>query len=104
MTAGSVLAGSLLAGCTGEEATPVDLDATTSTTAVVTAPPFDDEIDPDDPNAAARSQVVEAARQQCLDDPELDEGVVQLVLEESGEIASEYRVDCDEVRAEQSEG
>lgn len=98
-----LIAGLVLVGCTGEEATPVDLDATTSTT-VVTPPPFDGEIDPDDPNAEARAQVVDAARQQCLDDPELDEGVVRLVLEETGELASEYRVDCDEVRAEESSG
>lgn len=96
----------LASSCSEEEATIIDLDAVSTTTTVdgdtssTTAPPGD-EIDPDDPNAEARQQVIDAARQQCLDDPELDEGVVRLVMAETGELANEYRVDCDEVRAEE---
>ncbi|MEZ5225407.1 MAG: hypothetical protein R2710_01695 [Acidimicrobiales bacterium] len=107
MVAGLVLAG-LGASCSEEKATIVDLNATTTTAAADTATgssvsmaPFTDEIDPDDPNAEARQQVIDAARQQCLDDPTLDEGVVRIVVEATGEIANEYRVDCAEVRAEE---
>ncbi len=102
-------AGVLLAACTSEPATVIDLDAPTTTAtassgssdgSTVTAPPLPDEVDPDDPNAESQQMVIDAARQQCLDDPELDEGVVRIVLEATGEVASEYRVDCDEVRSE----
>ncbi len=103
--------------CTEEKATPVDLDAVPSTAAdsatgsqatdssgTVTSgtmAPLSDEVDPDDPNAEARQQVIDAARQQCLDDPEQVEGVVRIVVADTGEVANEYRVNCDEVRAEE---
>ncbi len=91
-----------MVGCTGEEATVVDLDATTTTAATErsSVPTMSDEVDPDDPNAEARELVVEAARRQCLDDPDLDEGVVRIVAEATGEVANEYRVDCNEVRGD----
>ncbi len=105
---GVVLSGIVVSSCTSEDATIVDLDAVTTTTvsgdsteSSMTMAPFTDEVDPDDPNAEARQQVIDAARQQCLDDPELDEGVVRLVIAETGELANEYRVDCAEVRAEE---
>lgn len=52
----------------------------------------------EDPNAEARQQVIDAAEQQCLDDPDLDEGVVRIVDAETDEVVNEYRVDCDDVR------
>ncbi len=100
------VAGLVFSACTSEEATVIDLDAVTTSTAddagsASLLPPIADEVDPDDPNAEARQQVIDAARQQCLDDPELAEGVVRLIIEATGELANEYRVDCDEIRAEE---
>ncbi len=67
------------------EATTED-DTTTATT--------------EDPNAEVRQQVIDAAEQQCLDDPTLTEGVVRLVDPETDEVVNEYVADCAEVRGQ----
>lgn len=73
---------------------PIDLDATTTTIdPMVGVPPAGD-----DPNAEARQQVEDIVRDQCLSDPDREEGVVQFNLD--GEVVNEYRVPCDEIRAE----
>lgn len=57
--------------------------------------------DPDDINEQSQAKVIELARQQCLDDPDQAEGVVQIVDPGTDEVVNEYRVDCDTVRNEQ---
>lgn len=86
--------------CTeGEEPVPVDLDATTTTTQASSATTATEGTLPeDDPNAEARQMVIDAAEQQCLDDPELAEGVVRIVDPETDQVLNEYVADCDEVR------
>ncbi len=79
-----------LLGCTGEEPIPVDLNETIPSTTL--AP------DPDDPNAAERQRMEDLAAQQCLDDPELAEGVTRLVDPETNEAVAEVTVDCATVR------
>jgi len=82
----------VLAGCSGETAVPIDLD---------NPPVLDDR--PSDPDVthplSPTPQMERLARQQCLDDPTLDEGYIRAVDPAGGAIMSEFSVDCDEVRA-----
>lgn len=80
----------LLMSCGGEDATPIDLDATTSTV----GPLIDD-----DPNAESRQLVQDLAEQQCLDDPAKVEGVIRIVDPDTDEVVGEFLADCAEVRA-----
>ncbi len=82
--------------CTDETATPVDFDAVTTTS--VADPAAGETVD--DPNAEARAEVDRLAREQCLDDPELEVGTVRIVDPTTDEVVSEYVVDCAEVRAD----
>ncbi len=43
-------------------------------------------------------QMREVARQQCLDDPDMDQGYVKAVSPDDGRILSEFEIDCEEVR------
>lgn len=84
----------LATGCSGEAATPID-PANPPTTANLTdvshsLPPTD--------------QMRTAARQQCLDDPNLDAGYVQAVVPETGEVLSEITIECDEVGVSDADG
>ena len=45
-------------------------------------------------------QMRDAARQQCLDDPDLIQGYVKAVSPDDGRILSEFEIDCGDVRAE----
>ncbi|MFV0259886.1 MAG: hypothetical protein ACK5PP_15725 [Acidimicrobiales bacterium] len=78
----------LLAGCTGEDATPIqDVTSTTDLGTPHLLPP--------------NEQMEELARQQCRDDPELEQGEVNAVDPANpDEIISSVVVDCAEVRAE----
>ncbi len=98
---------SLSAACTqGEEPVPIDFDSSstpgddgapsTEGSTVGSAPEVVDDV-----NAEANQMVVDAAEQQCLDDPDKVEGVVRIVAPDTGDVVSEYRVDCSEVRAGQ---
>ncbi len=90
----------LLAGaCTGETATPVDLDADPTTTSTSGAAPGDDDATTDDPNAGERERVRQLAEQQCLDDPDKVEGVIRIVDPVTDQVVSEIVVDCAVVRA-----
>ncbi len=91
-----VFLGMALAGCTGEEPVPIDLNETV-------APPTEPDdatvpVDPNDPNAGERQRMDDLATEQCLDDPSLSEGVVRLVDPETGEAAAEVVIDCATVR------
>ena len=78
------------AGCSGEEAVPLDqLDELPSTTSMVTTPH----------QLAPSEQMRELARQQCLDDPELEQGEVNAVDPANpDQVLSSIVIDCDTVR------
>lgn len=93
-----VLSAAGATSCTGEDADPVDFSST-STSAVADSNDFEiGDID-DGPNAQQNRITLGYAEQQCWDDPELDEGYVQIVDPETNEKVSEVRVDCAELRA-----
>ena len=77
--------------CTTEESTPIDLNATVTTTTSV-VPTFPD----DDPNAAARNQVIELAKEQCRLHPEREFGVVVIADTEGNEV-NRYEFPCAEL-------
>ncbi len=83
-----------LAACTGEEATPIDLQRTVTTSVDATTTT-------EDPNAEVREQAEQLAAEQCLEDPELEKGIIQIVDPDSGEIAGEVIADCAVVRSQQ---
>lgn len=90
-----VLIAVLLAAACGSEAnTQVDLSSTTTGGSESES---GDEID--DPNTEVRQQAQEFADQQCLDDPELEEGVIEIVDPETQELAGRILADCAEVRS-----
>lgn len=76
--------------CTGEEPVPIDLNST--------VPPTTAAADENDPNAAQRQEIQQLAEQQCLDDPDLEEGTVRIVDPATDEIVSELIIPCSEVR------
>lgn len=86
-----LLTATALAGCTDEPTTELDLDGTIPATTVA----------PDeDPNAEARAEVERFARQQCLDDPTLEVGVVVIADAETGEEVNRFELPCDEAVAD----
>ena len=85
--------GALVLGCSGEVATPIDLDNPPQLTDD-TVDPMTDVTHPISPTPEMES----LARQQCLDDPALEEGYVRAVDPETDQIMSEITVDCAEVR------
>lgn len=80
----------IFTSCTKEAATPIDLDAPTTS---ITAP----DLSGDDPNAAARRQIEDLARQQCLDDPTAEMGVIVLADPDTGEEVNRFELPCDEL-------
>ncbi len=78
-------------GCTGEQATPIDPANPPDITSPGDLTDVSHEIQPTD-------QMRDAAEQQCLDDPDLDEGYVQAVDPEDDRILAEIAVVCREVR------
>lgn len=91
VAAGFAICAIVLAGCSGEAAVPID----PSNPPVV-------EVEPPDVTHLIQPtpQMEELARQQCIDDPSLDEGYVEAVDPDSGRVLSEVGVDCAEVRAD----
>lgn len=94
-----------VAACSSEEAEPVDLYATVTTATTEAGGNPHGMIDPvgpegDDVNAETRQMVVDHATAQCLEDPDLAEGIVRMVDPETNEVANELRLNCAEVRAE----
>jgi hypothetical protein len=85
----AIAVGLLAGGCTNEESTPIDLDATTTT---LTPPTLPD----DDPNAQARNQVIEFAKEQCRLHPEREFGVV-VIADSDGNEVNRYEYPCAEL-------
>ncbi len=80
-----------VAGCTNEETTPVEPGAPLPSPAA-TAETTPHLLEPTE-------QMRELAEQQCRDDPDLDEGVVNAVdPADPDQILSSVVVDCDQVR------
>ena len=77
--------------CVSEESTPIDLDATISTTTVV-EPALPD----DDPNEQARDQVIELAKEQCRLHPEREFGVI-VIADADGNEVNRYEYPCAEL-------
>lgn len=86
---GLFVVGLITSGCTSEETTPIDLDATTTT---VGPPPLPE----DDPNAQARNQVIELAKEQCRLYPEREFGVIVIADSEGNEV-NRYEYPCAEL-------
>lgn len=79
--------------CTSEESSPIDLDtATTTDTTLVEPPPLPD----DDPNAQARQQVIDLAKEQCRLHPEREFGVI-VIADADGEEINRYEFPCAEL-------
>ncbi len=85
------------AACTGETAVPIDLNSTTVPNVEPSTIP--EALDPENPNEDQNRVAVAYAEQQCLEDPELEEGYVRIVVPETEEIVGEITVDCEQVRA-----
>lgn len=83
--------------CSSEGATPVDLDPVDQPATSSASPASS----PDDQNDAAREQARAYATQQCLDDPEATEGVIQIVDPDTDQVAATVTVDCAAVRSGQ---
>lgn len=91
----------LAASCTSEASTPLDLDQTTTSSTEGRLPALPE----DDPNAQARDQVVEFAKEQCRLHPEREFGVV-VIADGDGNEVNRYEFPCDEldeIGSEQSE-
>lgn len=92
----------VLAACSGEDATPVDLDSST-TTQHGSGPTSEggegSSLPAYDQNAESRQMAVDFAEQQCLDDPEADEGIIRIVDPRTDQVVGEVIVDCVDVRA-----
>lgn len=88
-----VLVLAVAAGCTEEDAVPID-PANPPTTAP--------ELDLSDVTHSLEPtpRMEQLARQQCLDDSDAEEGYIEAVDPETGDVMSAITVDCDEVRGE----
>lgn len=92
IVAASLVVGAMvLVGCSGEEAVPID-----------PANPPVVEVEPPDVTHRIEPtpQMEELARQQCIDDPSLDEGYVEAVDPATDQVLSQVSVDCAEVLAD----
>lgn len=97
---GSVCLLLVLSSCTGEDAVPLDLGSTPPTSHGVGAGDEAEGSDSTtDPNEAQRQLVIGYAEQQCLDDPDLEEGYVAILVPDTEEKVGEVSVDCAEVRS-----
>ncbi len=92
--------------CAEEPAVEIDLNTTvraaSSATSSTTEIAADDNGQRQDPNAEQNRITRRYAEQQCLDDPKLDQGYVQIVDPSTNEKVGEVTVDCEEVRSAQS--
>ncbi len=95
------------ASCSSEEPVPIDFSGSDSTTTTVEANPHSESESAGsggDANAGQRALVLGLAEQQCLDDPALETGVVQIAIPDTGEVVSEVQADCVEVRTREADG
>ena len=81
-------------GCTGEVATPIDLNSTTTSLDVAGLA-----VSSDATNAASNQMVLDLARQQCFDDLEAAEGIIRIGDPRTDQVVNEVVIDCTEARA-----
>lgn len=86
----------LAASCTEEATTPIDLDQTTTTSPPVTGLP---ELPEDDPNAEARQQVIDLAKEECRKDPASEFGVV-IIADANGNEVNRFEYPCADLENE----
>lgn len=89
----------LVSACTEEQSTPIDFDSTT-TSPPVTGPP---DLPADDPNAEARNQVLELAKEECRKHPDREFGVIVFV-DEDGNEANRFEYPCADLEADEAGG
>ncbi len=90
---------------TGEEPVPFDLGGeTTSSSPDASSVEGSDAPVGEDPNAGPRAQAQGFAEQQCVDDPTLAEGVIEIAQQDTGEVVNRIVVDCDDVLERQASG
>lgn len=82
--------------CTSEETSPIDLGATTTTSPPITGLP---DLPEDDPNAEARSQVLELAKEECRKDPTREFGVV-VIADADGVEVNRFEYPCADLEAD----
>lgn len=80
-----------LVGCSGDEAVPID---------PANPPVLDAEPPAVTHSITATPEMEELARQQCFDDPSLEEGYVEAVDPDTDQVLAEVAVDCDAVRSD----
>ena len=99
------------AACTEEPAVEIDLNSTVadeplpsaSTTQAPTGGTGGTEgPEAADPNAEQNRITLQYAEQQCLDDPDLEQGYVQIIDQATNNKVGEVTVDCAELRAAQT--
>ena len=88
-----VLVLAVAAGCTEEDAVPIDPANPPTTAAELDLSDVTHSLEP-------TPQMEQLARQQCLDDPDAEQGYIEAVDPETGDVMSAITVDCDEVRGE----
>lgn len=105
---GGTLVLGVIVGCSSEDAAPVDLDETSVSSPIAESGGSDTpgDVPPsDDPTNAASSALARRyAEQQCFDDPDAEEGVIEIVHPESNSVVARIVADCADVRAEHPDG
>ncbi len=86
-------------GCSSEASSPIDLDATTTTSPPVTTPPT---LPEDDVNAEARAQVIELAKEECRKDPTAEFGVI-IIADADGVEVNRYEYPCADLEADEAD-
>lgn len=86
----------MASGCTSEASSPIDLNTTLTTSPPVTGLP---DLPEDDPNAEARQQVIDLAKEECRKDPSAEFGVI-VIADENGVEVNRYEYPCAELDAE----
>ena len=88
----------VLAGCSSEPTVPLDAPSLTVPDSTTTIPEGASYDVTGHINNEGVDMGLELARLQCLENPELDEGVVTMSDEQSGAVVAEFRQECSVVR------
>lgn len=93
-----VVAALAAAGCTSEAAVPLEPLPTTVPASETTLPDGASAEVTGHINGEGVDLGLEFARQKCLENPALEEGVVQMADQVTGEVVAEFRQVCSEIR------
>lgn len=100
----AVIALALLPACSGEDATPVDLDDLSPSSSVPEEAGEAPDSAGDETNAASRELARRYAEQQCFDDLDAEVGVIEIVHPDTDQVVARIEVDCEEVRSANPNG